>query len=81
MAKSGHGWSILEGYLQNLQEIHAQAFAYELVGMLGARPMSDQIMDNGFFFCVKAWASQELLGNAQPATTPVSPSAACNIAP
>ena len=40
-------------------ELHAQMFAYALVGNLGARPMVDKIIDNGFFFDLKTYAEGE----------------------
>jgi hypothetical protein len=85
----------LEGALWNplvhWTEAHAQMFAYQAVGNIGARPMNDTIMDNAvnldelmlqrFFACSKAWASAELAGNSSPSPDPSSPSGSCATAP
>jgi hypothetical protein len=50
-------------------EPHAQIFAYTAVGNLGARPFDDAVFDNGYFPCIKSWATSELAGSLPTATT------------
>lgn len=75
----------------NLQEIHAQTFAFQAVGAQGARPMNDQVLTNSkgdssvlgtqYFVCLRGWAAAELQGNKQPAQAIVSPTGSCLVAP
>lgn len=54
---------IEQGLFQAPPELHAQTFAWSAVGSQTARPMFDQVMDNGFFPCIKAWANAEKAGS------------------
>lgn len=54
-------------------EAHAHLFGYGAVGNLGALPTNDKVLDNGYFPCLKSWATTER-GNALPP-------AACTLVP
>jgi hypothetical protein len=46
-------------------EPHAQLFSYGAVGNQGGKPFSNKVFDNGYFPCLKSWATSER-GNALP---------------
>lgn len=61
----------------NWHELHAQSLAFKTVGNHGARPVSDKVMANGYFTCLKAWSDAELAGNANPSPHPSTASGSC----
>ena len=54
-------------------EVHAQLFGYGAVGNQGGKPLSNKVFDNGYFPCLKAWATSERAN--------VLPVAACTVNP
>jgi len=46
-------------------EPHAQVFSHGAVGSQGARGFFDKVLDNGYFLCLKSWATSER-ANALP---------------
>lgn len=46
-------------------EVHAQSFGYGAVGNQGGKPFSNKLLDNGYFPCLKSWATSER-ANAVP---------------
>lgn len=54
---------IEQALFQSPPELHAQTLAWSAVGNQTARPMFDKVMDNGFFPCIKAWATTEKTGS------------------
>lgn len=66
---------------QHWHEPYAHTFGHQNVGTQGARPMYDEVLDQGYFVCIKAWADALLDGNTTPSPTPNGWSGSCGTAP